>query len=657
MIRLLEQMLDRRSTVYLACAATLAIGLFFIFVRAPHPWGTEGFDHYHELALTIAAGRPFPTMEVPWGYAYFLAAFYRLFGNHPPIPLAAQALLNAAMPLLVFRLAHTWFDRQTAALAAVLTGLFSFNTVYASTQSSDAVCTVMFTTAVLAFVHALDSGRLPSFALAGALMGVATQFRPNLILTPLLLAAFGFAIRRSVRVPVAIVLCATAALTPWIVRNYRLTRMFVPASVHGGVQLWYGSLQVGPYMNSRAYNPRAVYESGVFDYTSLDDVPLVVTAHVPECAPGLPVHVSMTYWTSRDPAPRTVAARLDGRDLRFEAPAPSSPAAFYYFVSADWPGVEPYQRSIPPGGRATPAVFFISQDHFGDLDLNRDLLDIFDLIRAMRHAAWGEATPDARANLQGAPALEVIAGRLAQRFESRDPTSGSLVMRLVHDDREAVLTLSDGSTITVPRRWRGQITDVGLRGPLATALMSSSVPAIPADAATARAADSCVGLDRVEVNRVFYRREPHLMRRYNALALDNIRRDPGAFAVAAAFRAARMFVVWGSGDRSTTQQFEGGRSLSAIATLFSAIFAVLFVAGAIVSWRRRQSVLLPLLLILYVPATIAPMLTNMRYTITIQPLMFMFIAAGLAALLDRRGVAAMPLTRYDRAGTRRVHQP
>ncbi len=63
---------------------------------APHPWGWEGFDHYHDIALGVAQGQPFPTMEVPWGYAYFLAAFYRLFGDHPWIPLTRQVALNAA---------------------------------------------------------------------------------------------------------------------------------------------------------------------------------------------------------------------------------------------------------------------------------------------------------------------------------------------------------------------------------------------------------------------------------------------------------------------------------------------------------------------------------------------------------------------------------
>src|SRR3954471_23961006 len=132
------------GAVSIACAASFAIGLFFVFVWAPHPWGWRGFDHYHDIALELSSGRPFPTMEIPWGYAYVVAGFYRIFGVHPRALLTAQAFLNALLPLLVYASARAWVDRKTAALAAVLTGLLSFNTIYASTESSDALCTVIF---------------------------------------------------------------------------------------------------------------------------------------------------------------------------------------------------------------------------------------------------------------------------------------------------------------------------------------------------------------------------------------------------------------------------------------------------------------------------------------------------------------------------------
>ena len=111
------------------------------------------------------------------------------------------------------------------------------------------------------------------FAITGIITGVAAQFRPNLILIPALLAAYaiwkGPARRQAARAAVLVV-CAAAVLMPWMIRNYGLTKTVLPTSVHGGAQLWYGTLQVGPYLNSRGYNPRSVFETPAFEYTSLD---------------------------------------------------------------------------------------------------------------------------------------------------------------------------------------------------------------------------------------------------------------------------------------------------------------------------------------------------------------------------------------------------
>jgi hypothetical protein len=47
-----------------------------------------------------------------------------------------------------------------------------------------------------------------------------------------------------------------------------------------------------------------------------------------------------------------------------------------------------------------------------------------------------------------------------------------------------------------------------------------------------------------------------------------------------------------------------------------------------------------LLLILYIPATISFVLTNMRYTTTVQPLLFIFVAVTIVAAADWRRSAA-----------------
>jgi hypothetical protein len=125
------------------------------------------------------------------------------------------------------------------------------------------------------------------------------------------------------------------------------------------------------------------------------------------------------------------------------------------------------------------------------------------------------------------------------------------------------------------------------------------------------------------------------MQRYIALAMDNIRREPAAFAAASLYRMGRLFIVRGTEDARTTQQFKGSRTVYLAGLASSAIYVVLFLSGVVIAWRSRSRLLVFLLPIAYVPITICFVLTNMRYTITVQPLMFAFVALTFAAALSR----------------------
>src|SRR5207247_10794173 len=97
-----------------------------------------------------------------------------------------------------------------------------------------------------------------------------------------------------------------------------------------------------------------------------------------------------------------------------------------------------------------------------------------------------------------------------------------------------------------PREWHERLTAVGSAGPHAEVLMSAhaSLAALSRPAPDVSKEDAaCAIVEEVKVNDVFYREQPQTMRRYSALALDNIRREPFAFLEATLYRAYRVFVV------------------------------------------------------------------------------------------------------------------
>src|SRR5262245_41852549 len=200
MRRALLRLLDSPRIPLAAAGVSLLLGLVFVFIWAPHPWGWQGIDQYHELAIGLARGESFNTTDVPWGYAYVVAAFYAIFGPRPLVTVVAQVAANALVPIMIYRLTAPAAGRRTAAVASILTGIFSFNTVYASTQSSDSLCTVLFLASMLAFVKGYSTGRAGPFAVSGVLSGIVAQFRPNLLLLPCLVAvAYVLHLRRNTR--------------------------------------------------------------------------------------------------------------------------------------------------------------------------------------------------------------------------------------------------------------------------------------------------------------------------------------------------------------------------------------------------------------------------------------------------------------------------
>jgi hypothetical protein len=609
----IARILDSPRATWWAAAFSLALGLFFTFVWAPHPWGWRGIDQYHELARALARGEPFGTTDVPWGYAYFVGTLYRIFGEHAWLPVVVQVVANATVPLLLYALAVPLAGTRVAAMAALLTGVLSFNTIYASTQASDAICTVLFLASLVWFEKGLRSERTRDLVVSALLAGLVPQFRPNMILFPLVMAAAVVVIGRSTRALLhAAVLVAglVIVVAPWVVRNYWLTGMFLPTSTHGGVQLWYGTVQVGEYLEHRAANPRSAFEPATFDYTSMADQPIVVEALRHSClTPGTPI--TLVYWTDRDSGRRAQIGReTTERRMVFEIPGQPMKTAVYYVFEA------PGAVTLPP------SVYFVDDDHLADLDRHHDVVDIFDLVRAIRYLAWRE----------GAAATEPEMRALVVRLLGGRATPDVVVGLEVTADA-ATLRLRDGTSLQVPRSFSGRITDLVVTGSLDRALVSAHRPAIEPPPPPI-GAHPCLPVEGARVNDVFYRREPHQMRRYTALALDNIARNPMAFVTASAYRMFRLFVVRGTGDRAVAQQFSASDLVYRAGFLLSVSYLIVFAAGVVIAWKRHRRLLWLLIPIAYVPLTICFVLTNMRYTITVQPLVFIFVALTFLTALD-----------------------
>jgi len=647
-------------------AITLAIGLIFIFVWAPHPWGWQGIDQYHQIAIELANGGSFDTFDVPWGYGYYLAAFYWLFGPTPLPALIVQALLNAAIPVLVYAYASHAFDRRVAAVATLLVAVLSFNTVYVSTESTDSISTVLFMAMLVAFVHGRQDNRMRWFVGIGLLAGVAAQFRPNLVLLPFVFAGLNCLLGpqesregpalagpgwRRVQQGAVIAVVAIALLVPWTWRNYQLSGQFLPTSTHGGVQLWYGTLQAGPHLESRAHNPRSVFATSPFDYTSLSNVPVDFNVSM-HCGTSQPESVTLVYRLDQGSLNRIPLRAVGPNRYDGSIPPVGRDARIYYHIEANWPpGVSAVPSLTPTGGDTDPFVYFVSDRHTTNLDVDDVLLDVFDVVAIVRHLAWQEPVA-VHAKLDADRDDDIDDADLRQwlrkmlRGLDRGEPSIDRLLSLTHDGSSATLRFTDDSTLVIPRQWNHEYTDLTVGLGVAESLFSGRyrfTQPEPAPKLTAEA--QCLSAGEIAVNRAYHRVQPHEQRRYTSLAVDNISRGPVDYAWSVLYRSIRLFIIVGTDDLGTAQQFANSRLVYGLGTALSSLYLVLALTGAWIGWRRGYAVLLPVALILYIPATISFVLTNMRYTTTVQPLLLILVAVTVVAAADRLSAAPSSIER------------
>jgi hypothetical protein len=163
-------------------------------------------------------GERWPLRWPPGAPAFFAVAYLLDHGTahpapRPDIPSAywAQALAGAALILVVFVLAALADGALAGLLAATAVAFYPPLVTMTADLLSEPVGTLALAVAVLAFVWALLGASVWRYAVAGALLGVATLVRADFLFLPLVLALL---VRR--RGPVlALIGCAALVVVPW----------------------------------------------------------------------------------------------------------------------------------------------------------------------------------------------------------------------------------------------------------------------------------------------------------------------------------------------------------------------------------------------------------------------------------------------------------
>jgi 4-amino-4-deoxy-L-arabinose transferase-like glycosyltransferase len=253
---LLGENLAGRSVFLILCIALLInVGILFealpVFSGFLSPRYSIHFqDLYDLIASNLVSGNGYRiepdmgrTMMREPGYPLFLAMVFKIAGYHIEAARFANLLLAFGSGLVVMRLARKIADDKTTAVLAALLFLSYPGTLIAEARGGVEIAFVFGVVLFMLFLYqAIEKGSLWHYFVAGMFIGAATLVRsevlpfPLLFLVYLLLTANGAA-ERLKAIARTSVLCLGLALviSPWAVRNYMLTKDFVPTASVAGV--------------------------------------------------------------------------------------------------------------------------------------------------------------------------------------------------------------------------------------------------------------------------------------------------------------------------------------------------------------------------------------------------------------------------------------
>jgi hypothetical protein len=271
--------LDARRVRQLMAAAAI-LGLILRLAFSFLYWVGKPLTHdeheYLELARSISAGRGFvydassstgtaqQFGRAP-GYPLFLAAIGagRSAGDHVPVTVKlAQSAVGAVVVWLVGLLAVRSAGGRAGVRAASIAAVYPpLVWVPAYVLSETLYAALALGTALLLQVAVDRSGDPPRSrsaiglaVIAGLAMGTAILVRPAMLFF-LPLAIVWLVFRRRGMLALALLLAATAVVTPWTIRNARVYGRLVLVASEGGVTFWTGNHPLAKGEGDLAANP------------------------------------------------------------------------------------------------------------------------------------------------------------------------------------------------------------------------------------------------------------------------------------------------------------------------------------------------------------------------------------------------------------------
>ena len=593
--------------------ASIVGGYFFLNSPLNIP---PTFESYDELGWNLAQGKGFtfedrgdpdeygilsPYFFRTPGYPLLLAAIYKAFGHKVKYVYLLHIFFHLLTVVLTFSLARKFFGNRIVNLSTVLVALYPLTSIYIPTILPEPLATLLLALSLWLFIHTMRSQSLLLAFFVGMLISYLTLVRPIFAVFPLFCLggawlAKEYHWKRFLQITLVLHLGFGLVLSPWILRNYQVTKKFIPLSTELPYQFWIGTLSVGRYITRHWENPNYYYQMMMIKnrlpyFHDKPRSPATIEVKIQNGLYLMPIR--LLYRTKKH-------GSFDSVNL-----TPAEPDRFAEF--------DRFTAQIPPVSPGSQIEYLLSFVH-----------PDFPIV-GFRHPPEIEnkyiihADPDI---FHGSKSLAktIATGTIPKKMQypsgvftpsPSQPGAGWIRIKNCGFDPEAV---RDAMNI------RPTTPEIGTRPwdfPSSNSPFKNKPPCIQGIGFTT------------------WDRELRENRAYNRLAWVNLKRDLWGYLGSSILRIPRLWLVVGTTDGNQAYQSPGSRLMYPLLTFGTSINLFLGILGIILTWRRRKELWILWLPIIYLTLLHTPFHSEARYTVPARPYLLILSAIALNDLYSR----------------------
>jgi len=247
----------RYSLLTLTVALTLVLRLVYGLGVYEHIanrflwWRVD--DGYSNIAHTIATCGKYafsethlPTMQRLPVHPLFLAGIYAVFGKSLVAAQIFQSLLCAITCVLIYRTAREVSNERVANIAALIFAFYPNSILYSARTLSETAYTFFLSIFCLLLVRQFKKPTVWTSVATGLSFGLLMLTKSTAVLLPLFLsltllsAHYRKKLWRIVSSIGLTVFVAALVMSPWTIRNYRLSGKIIVLSTCGGAPFYHG---------------------------------------------------------------------------------------------------------------------------------------------------------------------------------------------------------------------------------------------------------------------------------------------------------------------------------------------------------------------------------------------------------------------------------